>query len=153
MCNLSATRIETTVQDVPALLKSPQPPKLLDVLREHVLRLAPEAADPPDPALTAALAALNGHYAPQLGEPPRTAGMCLYRDGRDSVAWHGDTIGRGAAEDTIVAIASRRSATARRLSPPIQAATAARSSSSTWSQPATASGESTFDHSSRARSS
>jgi alkylated DNA repair dioxygenase AlkB len=34
------------------------------------------------------------------------AGLCLYRDGRDSVAWHGDTIGRGSREDTIVAILS-----------------------------------------------
>jgi alkylated DNA repair dioxygenase AlkB len=32
--------------------------------------------------------------------------MCLYRDGRDSVAWHGDTIGRGRKEDTVVAIVS-----------------------------------------------
>jgi alkylated DNA repair dioxygenase AlkB len=31
---------------------------------------------------------------------------CLYRDGRDSVAWHGDTIGRGATTDTMVAILS-----------------------------------------------
>ena len=31
----------------------------------------------------------------ELGEPFRTAGLCFYRDGRDSVAWHGDTIGRG----------------------------------------------------------
>ncbi len=60
----------------------------------------------PDPVLTGALAALNGRYAPALGEPLRTAGMCLYRDGRDSVAWHGDTIGRGATEDTVVAIVS-----------------------------------------------
>jgi alkylated DNA repair dioxygenase AlkB len=30
----------------------------------------------------------------------------LYRDGRDSVAWHGDRIGRGASEDTMVAILS-----------------------------------------------
>ena len=35
-----------------------------------------------------------------------TAGLCFYRDGRDSVAWHGDRIGRGANEDTIVAIVS-----------------------------------------------
>jgi alkylated DNA repair dioxygenase AlkB len=35
-----------------------------------------------------------------------TAGLCLYRDGRDSVAWHGDTIGRGRREDTMVAIVS-----------------------------------------------
>ncbi|HEX5298494.1 MAG TPA: alpha-ketoglutarate-dependent dioxygenase AlkB [Streptosporangiaceae bacterium] len=60
----------------------------------------------PDQALTAARAALNVHYGPELGEPFRTAGLCLYRDGRDSVAWHGDTIGRGAREDTMVAILS-----------------------------------------------
>ena len=77
----------------------------------------PEDAGLPDPALTAALAALNGHYAQQLGEPLRTAGMCLYRDGRDSVAWHGDTIGRGAAEDTIVAIVSLGSPRALLLRP------------------------------------
>jgi alkylated DNA repair dioxygenase AlkB len=60
----------------------------------------------PDPALTAARQALNAHYGPELGEPFRTAGLCLYRDGRDSVAWHGDTIGRGSREDTMVAILS-----------------------------------------------
>jgi len=65
-----------------------------------------EDATLPDPALTAARAALNAHYGPELGEPFRTAGLCLYRDGRDSVAWHGDTIGRGAREDTMVAILS-----------------------------------------------
>jgi alkylated DNA repair dioxygenase AlkB len=36
-----------------------------------------------------------------------TAGLCLYRDGRDSLAWHGDTIGRGSSEDTMVAMLSR----------------------------------------------
>jgi alkylated DNA repair dioxygenase AlkB len=60
----------------------------------------------PDPVLTAARRALNAHYGPELGEPFRTAGLCLYRDGRDSVAWHGDTIGRGKHEDTMVAILS-----------------------------------------------
>ena len=60
----------------------------------------------PDPALTAALRALNAHYGAELGELFRTAGLCLYRDGRDSVAWHGDTIGRGKTEDTMVAILS-----------------------------------------------
>ncbi len=60
----------------------------------------------PDPLLTAAREALTAHYGPELGEPFRTAGMCLYRDGRDSVAWHGDTIGRGRHEDTMVAIVS-----------------------------------------------
>ena len=60
----------------------------------------------PDQALAEALAALNAHYGAELGEPFRTAGLCLYRDGRDSVAWHGDTVGRGSTEDTIVAIVS-----------------------------------------------
>lgn len=35
-----------------------------------------------------------------------TAGMCLYRSGRDSVAWHGDTRGRSRYTDTMVAIVS-----------------------------------------------
>ncbi|MFG1883686.1 alpha-ketoglutarate-dependent dioxygenase AlkB [Micromonospora sp. NPDC049102] len=60
----------------------------------------------PHPVLTSARAALTRHYAPELGEPFVTAGMCLYRSGRDSVAWHGDTIGRSAHNDTIVAIVS-----------------------------------------------
>jgi alkylated DNA repair dioxygenase AlkB len=60
----------------------------------------------PDPVLSSALDALNAHYGAELGEPFRTAGLCLYRDGRDSVAWHGDRTGRGAREDTMVAILS-----------------------------------------------
>jgi alkylated DNA repair dioxygenase AlkB len=60
----------------------------------------------PDPVLTAALRALNAHYGAELGEPFRTAGLCLYRDGRDSVTWHGDTTGRGSRQDTMVAILS-----------------------------------------------
>ena len=60
----------------------------------------------PDPALTAARADLDTYYRPELGESLCTAGLCLYRDGRDSVAWHGDTIGRGSTEDTVVAIVS-----------------------------------------------
>ena len=60
----------------------------------------------PHPALSTARDALNRHYGPELGEPFTTAGLCLYRDGRDSVAWHGDTIGRGRMEDTMVAIVS-----------------------------------------------
>jgi alkylated DNA repair dioxygenase AlkB len=60
----------------------------------------------PHPVLTEARAALNGHYGPELGEPFVSAGMCLYRDGRDSVAWHGDRIGRGRSADTMVAIVS-----------------------------------------------
>jgi alkylated DNA repair dioxygenase AlkB len=65
-----------------------------------------EGEELPDPLLTQARAALNEHYAAELGEPFVSAGLCLYRDGRDSVAWHGDTIGRGSTEDTMVAILS-----------------------------------------------
>jgi alkylated DNA repair dioxygenase AlkB len=65
------------------------------------------ADDPlPHPVLSEARDALSAHYAEELGEPFATAGLCYYRDGRDSVAWHGDRIGRGAREDTMVAILS-----------------------------------------------
>ncbi|MET7781859.1 MULTISPECIES: alpha-ketoglutarate-dependent dioxygenase AlkB [Streptomyces] len=60
----------------------------------------------PHPILDEARQALSAHYAHELGEPFTTAGLCYYRDGRDSVAWHGDRIGRGAREDTMVAILS-----------------------------------------------
>ena len=71
----------------------------------------------PDPALDAARGALTAHYAAELGEPFRTAGLCLYRDGADSVAWHGDRIGRGAEHDTMVAIISLGAPRALRLRP------------------------------------
>jgi len=60
----------------------------------------------PHPTLERARAALSQHYLPELGEPFVTAGCCYYRDGRDSVAWHGDTFGRGRHSDTLVAIVS-----------------------------------------------
>jgi alkylated DNA repair dioxygenase AlkB len=60
----------------------------------------------PHPTLTEARDRLSEHYHPELGEPFVTAGCCYYRDGRDSVAWHGDTFGRGRSEDTLVAIVS-----------------------------------------------
>jgi alkylated DNA repair dioxygenase AlkB len=60
----------------------------------------------PDPVLEACRRELSDYYRAELGEPFVTAGLCLYRDGRDSVAWHGDTIGRGGTEDTMVAIVS-----------------------------------------------
>ncbi|MEU6095231.1 alpha-ketoglutarate-dependent dioxygenase AlkB [Streptomyces sp. NPDC047079] len=60
----------------------------------------------PHPVLEEARNALSAHYADDLGEPFVTAGLCYYRDGRDSVAWHGDRIGRGARENTMVAILS-----------------------------------------------
>jgi alkylated DNA repair dioxygenase AlkB len=65
------------------------------------------ADDPlPHPLLAQARETLSAHYAEELGEPFTTAGLCYYRDGRDSVAWHGDRTGRGAREDTMVAILS-----------------------------------------------
>ncbi|MFK4148770.1 alpha-ketoglutarate-dependent dioxygenase AlkB [Streptomyces sp. NPDC004065] len=65
------------------------------------------AEDPlPHPVLDEAREALTARYAEELGEPFTTAGLCYYRDGRDSVAWHGDRIGRGARENTMVAILS-----------------------------------------------
>lgn len=60
----------------------------------------------PDPALDRARDLLSEHYAAELGEPFVTAGCCFYRDGHDSVAWHGDNLGRGRSHDTMVAIVS-----------------------------------------------
>ena len=64
----------------------------------------------PHPLLTQARDRLSAHYRDELGEPFTSAGCCLYRDGRDRVAWHGDTIGRGSTHDTMVAILSLGSA-------------------------------------------
>jgi alkylated DNA repair dioxygenase AlkB len=66
-----------------------------------------DVAEPlPHPLLTEARERLTTYYAAELGEPFVTTGMCLYRDGRDSVAWHGDTTGRSSSQDTLVAIVS-----------------------------------------------
>lgn len=65
-----------------------------------------EADSLPDPVLASARARLNEHYRAELGEEFSSVGLCLYRDGQDSVAWHGDTFGRGRTEDTMVAILS-----------------------------------------------
>ncbi|WP_113702359.1 alpha-ketoglutarate-dependent dioxygenase AlkB [Nonomuraea lactucae] len=78
--------------------------KVVDVPR--LLKFYDEEEPLPDPVLDDAMRALNSHYHDELGEPFRTVGLCFYRDGRDSVAWHGDTIGRGGTEDTMVAILS-----------------------------------------------
>jgi alkylated DNA repair dioxygenase AlkB len=72
----------------------------------RLLSFYDESDQLPDPILVQARSALSAHYARQLREPFRTAGLCYYRDGRDSVTWHGDTIGRGSTEDTLVAIIS-----------------------------------------------
>lgn len=60
----------------------------------------------PHPALADARDRLSRHYRHELGEPFVTAGCCYYRDGNDSVAWHGDRIGRARSHDTMVAIVS-----------------------------------------------
>jgi alkylated DNA repair dioxygenase AlkB len=78
--------------------------RMVDVPR--LLCFFDEGEPLPDPALVDAKAMLDEHYGDELGEPFTTTGLCLYRDGRDSVAWHGDTIGRGSTEDTMVAIVS-----------------------------------------------
>jgi alkylated DNA repair dioxygenase AlkB len=57
-------------------------------------------ADPPPP-ITAMADALSQHYDCDL----RTVSANLYRDGRDSVAWHGDRVGRRRSQ-TVVAIVS-----------------------------------------------
>lgn len=78
--------------------------RMVDVPRLE--RFYDEGCPLPDPLLEDARSALSERYGPELGEPLRTTGLCLYRDGRDSVAWHGDRIGRAATEDTVVAIVS-----------------------------------------------
>ena len=78
--------------------------RVVDVPR--LLSFYGEGEPLPDPLLEQARTDLSRHYAGELGEPFVTAGLCLYRDGRDSVAWHGDTIGRSSTEDTMVAILS-----------------------------------------------
>jgi alkylated DNA repair dioxygenase AlkB len=77
-----------------------------EVAVPRLLRWYPGAERLPHDVLTEARTRLSDHYAAELGEGFVTAGMCLYRDGRDSVAWHGDTLGRSAHTDTMVAIVS-----------------------------------------------
>ena len=86
--------------------------EVVDVPR--LLRFYGERDPLPDPLLVEAREALGAHYRAELREPFTTAGLCFYRDGRDSVAWHGDTIGRSSTQDTMVAILSLGEA--RRLS-------------------------------------
>lgn len=111
-----------------------------DEVLEHLLRVVPWRADVrpmydrvvavprllawygpddalPHPALLAAREALDAHYRPLLPGGFVTAGACLYRDGRDSVAWHGDRVGHGATQDTLVAIVSLGSARTLALRP------------------------------------
>ncbi|QIG44462.1 alpha-ketoglutarate-dependent dioxygenase AlkB [Nocardioides anomalus] len=96
---------ETLVRDVPWRADRRQMyDRVVDVPR--LLHTYMIGEDLPHPVLTEAREVLSAHYAVELGEPFRTAGCAYYRDGRDSVAWHGDTIGRGKTTDTMVAIVS-----------------------------------------------
>lgn len=77
-----------------------------DVATPRLLRFYEEGEPWPDPVLLQARSDLSNHYRSELAEPFSTAGMCLYRDGRDSVSWHGDRVGRASYQDTMVAIVS-----------------------------------------------
>jgi alkylated DNA repair dioxygenase AlkB len=64
-------------------------------------RLTTRAWDEPPPVVRAMATALGQRYRRRLG----VVSANLYRDGRDSVAWHGDRVGRH-RDDTVVAIVS-----------------------------------------------
>lgn len=97
--------LERLLEDVPwRAERRPMYDRVVDVPR--LLCHYGEGEALPHPALEAVRDALNARYEPELGEPLVSAGLCLYRDGSDSVAWHGDTIGRGRTTDTVVAILS-----------------------------------------------
>jgi len=89
--------------------------RMVDVPR--LLKFYGEGEELPHPVLVSAREQLSDWYAAELGERFVTAGMCLYRDGRDSVAWHGDRIGRAKNLDTMVAILSVGSARTLKLRP------------------------------------
>jgi alkylated DNA repair dioxygenase AlkB len=89
--------------------------RVVDVPR--LLKFYDEGERLPHPVLARARETLSEWYAAELGERFVTAGMCLYRDGRDSVAWHGDRIGRAKDLDTMVAILSIGSARTLKLRP------------------------------------
>ena len=60
---------------------------------------------PPHARVAEAGRLLGDYFRHDPAGPFRSVGLCLYRDGNDSVAWHGDRIGRGVAP-TLVAIVS-----------------------------------------------
>jgi alkylated DNA repair dioxygenase AlkB len=82
--------------------RRPMYDKVVDVPR--LLCFYDEESPLPHESLVAAKRLLDEYYEAELGERFATAGLCLYRDGRDSVAWHGDRIGRGNTHDTMVAL-------------------------------------------------
>lgn len=77
---------------------------VVDVPR--LTRFYAEGEHLPHPVLDTCRALLGQAYRHELGEEFATVGLCLYRGGRDSVAWHGDRVGRSRDRDTLVAILS-----------------------------------------------
>lgn len=67
----------------------------------EVPRLLARPERPPHPVLAEAMGLLSSRYERRLDQ----LSLALYRDGRDSVAWHGDRVGRELRE-TVVAIVS-----------------------------------------------
>ncbi len=99
------TVLDDLVRDVPWHAERRQMyDRVLDVPR--LTKFYGEHEPLPHPLVAQARTALSAHYRDELGEDFVTAGLCLYRDGRDSVAWHGDRIGRSREQDTMVAIIS-----------------------------------------------
>ncbi len=84
--------------------RRPMYDRLVDVPR--LIAFYGEGDPLPAVALNQAKLALLDHYRGEVGARFSTTGLCLYRDGRDSVAWHSDTIGRETEGDAIVAIVS-----------------------------------------------
>jgi alkylated DNA repair dioxygenase AlkB len=84
--------------------RRPMYDRIVDVPR--LLAFYAEDDPLPAPALEQAKLVLLDHYRAEAGAQFATAGLCLYRDGRDSVAWHGDRIARNTREEAVVAIIS-----------------------------------------------
>jgi alkylated DNA repair dioxygenase AlkB len=84
--------------------RRPMYERVVDVPR--LVSFYDEGDDLPDPAVEELRRLLNERYERIVGEPLSSVGLCCYRDGNDSVAWHGDRIGRGSHLDTVVAIVS-----------------------------------------------
>ena len=99
--------------------------RTVDVPR--LLRFYGEDAALPDPALDACRDALNAHYQAELGERVHDGGAVLLPGRARQRRLHGDTIGRGSSEDTMVAIVSLGEARPLLLRPRRTAAPARRS--------------------------
>ncbi len=72
--------------------------------------------EPADPRLPPLLAAMAVALGPRYGRDFTNVGAALYRDGRDSVAWHGDRIPHEIV-DPVVAIVSLGAPRVLRLRP------------------------------------